>query len=133
VARAIYQAVARYYHGDGAAFLPEPPEGVTVRAAGAGAVELVWRTPPHGSAAGGAGRAERYRIHGSRNGLAFAPLGETRGTRAVIRGLPAGVPLAFRISALNAGGASLPSAPAAITIPLPSLATHYNPVILASP
>ncbi len=117
VSRAIYHGVSRYVLGDGAPLLPEPPRRLSARADGSGSVRLAWSAPPYGAGACGAGRAERYRIDSSANGLAFSAIRETGSTTARITGLPAGTPLFFRVTALNAGGASLPSRTAAVVLP----------------
>lgn len=117
VTRAIYHAVVRYWHGDAAVMLPEPPEGLAARAIDAGSVRLSWRAGPAGAGACGAGAAEYYRVAVSRDGLAFALDGETAATSATLENLPAGVPLFFRVTAVNGGGESLPSATAGVVLP----------------
>lgn len=117
VSRAIYHAVARYVHGDGATLLPEPPRSVSAQRSGPTSVRLSWQAPLSGAQACGAGRATRYRVAFSRNGLDFASLEETPALSATVTQLPRATPLFFRVTALNAGGESLPARTAAVVLP----------------
>jgi N-acetylmuramoyl-L-alanine amidase len=117
VARAIYHGIARYFRGDGATLLPEPPTALQARGAGSAAL-LSWRAPAGGAPAGGAGAPRAYRVYRSPNGMAFDGGVEVAGTTARIEPLKPGSLTFFRVTAVNAGGESLPTAVVAVRLPL---------------
>lgn len=87
-------------------FLPDPP--TTPRAINApGGVTLSWLAPQTNIASGGA--ATSYRVYQSTNGYGFGAALATTNTTATLTNLTAGMTYFFRVTALNAGGESLPS------------------------
>jgi hypothetical protein len=110
VGRCSYQAIVRYMNQfDGAPlqFLPEPPQNV--RAVGSPlAVSVAWDPPAQTTNTLVAG----YVVYRSEDGYGFgAPVQVPAGqTRLMLTGLSRGKDRYFRVTAVNAGGESLPSA-----------------------
>jgi len=108
VARACYQGVIRYmnqFDGGSLVFLPEPPVNVRVVATNGSAL-LAWAAPV---AQAGSGTATSYVVYASTNGYGFGPLMEVTNTFAVVSCVEPGTAVYFRVSAVNAGGESMPS------------------------
>lgn len=108
-ARAIAQGVARYFAArDGAELVlpPEPPAGVSATQAG-GVVTLAWR-PPEPDPAGG-DPPDAYVVYLSGDGHAFDDGRVVDGERLELTGLSPGEAVYARVTAINAGGESLPS------------------------
>lgn len=109
-ARAIAQGIARYFATkDGRALVlpPEPPTAVRVENAGGGVLRVSWR-PPAADATGG-DAPTTYRVHLSDNGYGFDDGVVVHGESFELTNLPPGALRFVRVTALNAGGASLPS------------------------
>jgi MYXO-CTERM domain-containing protein len=111
VSRAVYHAVVRYFadrDGVAPAFLPEPPEAPAARSTGEGSVQVSW-SPPDPDPAGG-DPPTSYRLYQSASGVAFDE-GEDVGaaTAVTLTDLADDEVRFFRITAVNAGGESLPS------------------------
>lgn len=107
-ARAMYQGIAKYFGGAGVALLPEPPTHAVARSNGSTtSVQVSWRPPASGGAAGGP--AEKYKVYRSPNGLAFDNGTETTNTSLTVSGLSPATVYYFRVTALNAGGESFPT------------------------
>lgn len=116
LSRAIYQGIARYYCGDQAVFLPEPPRHVAAIGAPAGDVKVSWIPPLWGEAACGADAADGYEVQVSRNGRVFATVLKTAETNAVLHDMTGEKPVFIRVIAWNKGGRSLPSMTAGILL-----------------
>jgi len=109
-ARCSYRALVRYmneFDGLPLQFLPEPPRNLRASSAPEG-ICVAWDAPAE---AGGA-PVERYLVSRSENGHGFGnpvavPAGRTSVTLADV---PRGKDVYFRVTAVNAGGESLPSA-----------------------
>ena len=88
--------------------LPEPPEIVSVQAAGSRAAMITWR-PPSPDPAGG-DPPTGYRVYHSTNGYGYDG-GRDAGTalELLIEDLDPGTVHYFRVTAVNAGGESRPS------------------------
>jgi hypothetical protein len=110
VSRCCYQALVRYMNEfDGAPlqFLPEPPRNPRATATAEG-VYLAWDEP----ADCGRNGVESYLIYSSANGYGFGnPVRVPASQRSfTLANPPRGKDMYFRLTALNAGGESLPSA-----------------------
>src|SRR6185369_3651091 len=90
------------------AFLPEPPTNVRARAADTnGALTVSWAAPANLIGSQG---PTNYFIYRSTNGYGFGnPVSAGNVTSCAITNLPADTDFYFRVSALNAGGESMPS------------------------
>ncbi len=110
-ARAVYQGIVRYFaqrDGITPVFVPEPPTAPAALNVGLDRVEISWR-PPAADAAGGA-QVDSYRLYQGPNGLAFDEGVDVGDASAVIlEDLEPGEIRFFRVTAVNAGGESLPS------------------------
>lgn len=110
VARCGYRALVRYmneFDGVPLQFLPEPPRNL--RAAGTPeGVSVAWDEP----AEAGASPVESYWVSRSENGYGFGNPVRVPGnqTAVTLTHLPRGKDVYFRVTAVNAGGESLPSA-----------------------
>ena len=127
VARALYQAVARYFNGDDVVLSPEPPRDPRVRIESSIA-RLTWSAPVTGAAAAGASPPTSYRVYRSSDGLSFDGGVEVAGRQFVLDGLVPGAPVFLRVTAVNEGGESFPS-PVVVTR-LPSRDRQSAPRIL---
>ncbi|HYO11219.1 MAG TPA: Ig-like domain-containing protein [Tepidisphaeraceae bacterium] len=108
VARAAYQATAKFLNGAATTLLPDVPTAVRATTTAAGAVTLTWTAPGTGTATGGSGAATSYKVYTSANGLAWSDvivLGNV--TTHTLTGLPTNAPTYFKVVAVNAGGESL--------------------------
>ena len=118
VAKASMHAVVRYmnnYAGAPLAFAPESPQNLRTLGNSNGSVLLNWSAPV---SSGGSGPAAGYVVYRSTDGRGFGnPMVLGNVTTTTLTGLPAGVPLYFRIAALNAGGESFPSGVATCRLP----------------
>lgn len=111
VARAIAQGIARYFAAkDGTPLVlpPEPPGALAIRNVGAGTLRVSWQPPALDPAAGDP--PTHYRVYVSRTGRGFDDGTDVPGDSFEIAGLAAGEARYVRVAAVNAGGASLPSA-----------------------
>ena len=110
IGRCSYQAIVRYMNEfDGAPlqFLPEPPRNVASTGSPE-AVSVAW-DPPADAATN---PVESYVVYRSKNGYGFGNPVRVPGdqTHVLLTGLPRGQDIYFRVTAVNAGGESLPSA-----------------------
>jgi hypothetical protein len=111
VARAAYHAVIKYmneFDGLPLTFLPEPPYNLRVAAAADG-IAIAWNTPV---AQAGSGAPTNYLIYRSTDGYGFGnPVSVAGGstTSFTLTNLASDTDYYFRVSAVNAGGESLPS------------------------
>jgi hypothetical protein len=110
VGRGAMHAVIKYmnqFDGLVVNLLPEPPTNVRAAGAADGAITLRWSAPV---SSGGSGAATGYVIYRSTNGFGFGnPIITSNVTSQRITGLTSGVDYYFRVSAINAGGESMPS------------------------
>ncbi len=110
VGKAAMHAVVKYMNqSDGVPldFLPEPPANVRASGAADGSITLNWDAPV---SSGGSGAPTSYVIYRSANGYGFGNAITTSNvTTHKLTGLAAGVDYYFRVSAVNAGGESMPS------------------------
>jgi len=109
IARCSYQAIVRYVNElDGAPleFLPEPPQNLRVTGSRE-AVSIAWDPPADAATNAVAG----YLVYRSQDGYGFGspiPVPASQ-TRVTLPGLARGKDRYFRVTAVNAGGESLPS------------------------
>lgn len=87
-------------------FPPDPPRAPTAINVSNG-VLISWMAPVTNPASGGA--AASYRVYRSANGYGFGSPVTTTNTSVLLTNLPQGVTCFFRVTALNAGGESLPA------------------------
>jgi hypothetical protein len=110
VGRGAMHAVVKYmnqFDGLPLNFPPEPPTNVRATGAADGAITLRWNVPV---SSGGSGTPTGYVIYRSTNGYGFGnPIITSNVTSQRITGLVGGVDYYFRVSAVNAGGESMPS------------------------
>ena len=110
VGKAALHGVVRYmnqFDGVPLDFLPEPPANVRASGAADGSITLNWDVPV---SSGNSGAPTGYVIYRSANGYGFGNAITTSNvTTLKIAGLAAGVDYYFRVSAVNAGGESMPS------------------------
>jgi Fibronectin type III domain len=124
VGKASMHAVVRYMNQFDSApleFLPEPPANVRAHGASDSSIRLYWDAPV---SSGGSGAPTGYVIYRSANGYGFGnAITVSNVTTHKITGLAAGVDYYFRVSAINAGGESMPSevvgcrAPGVVAVP----------------
>ena len=109
VSRAFYQGVVRYFaQADGLTpvFLPEPPSGFRVEAAGPGAARLSWSPSPTDQS-GVLGHApEGYIVYRGRWGAFDGGTDVGDALEATVEDLEPGPVHEFRVTAYNAGGES---------------------------
>ncbi len=110
VGRCSYQALVRYmneFDGLPLQFLPEPPRGLRVAGTPEG-VLVAWEKP----ADAGTNHIESYLVCRSENGYGFGSPVRVAGdqTSVTLADVPRGKDVYFRVTAVNAGGESLPSA-----------------------
>jgi hypothetical protein len=113
VARATLHGMVKFMHQYDTnnppplAFLPEPPTNLRAVAGTNGQMHFAW-TPPVSS--GGSQAATNYILYQSTNGIGFGqPVSVGNVTSFTVSNLTAGVTYYFRLSAVNAGGESMPS------------------------
>ncbi|MEL6923014.1 MAG: N-acetylmuramoyl-L-alanine amidase, partial [Bacteroidota bacterium] len=119
-ARAIYKGIVRYYakkQGKQPVFLPEPPTAVVARNDGKGKVTLRWNEGAYGGIHGS--RAQKFKVYISHHGRAFADYEVTTNNIFTFRNLQKNTSYYFRVSAVNEGGESFPSATVAVRTPDP--------------
>jgi hypothetical protein len=110
--RAVYQGIAAYFEardGTDLTLLPEPPTHLTVRNDGPGRVTLNWRPPPTDSLGLLGDAAESYRVYTSRDGLGWDDGQPVPSTTHTLTDLGENELVFLRVSAVNAGGESLPT------------------------
>ena len=105
-ARAIYRGIARYFEGDGVAYLPEPPQAVSLRSTEAG-LGLSWEAGWEGDLWGDP--ASDFLVQTSPDGRAWTAGSIVTGTEATLAA-EFGDLLFARVVARNGGGVSFPSA-----------------------
>ncbi len=117
-ARAMYKGIVKYFaqvDGVEARLLPEPPQALLARNIGPGRVLVSWQPPAFGGVYGDP--ATTYRVYRSASGHAFDGGADTGGEVSLeLTGLSPGEVLYLRVTALNAGGESLPSATLAVGV-----------------
>ena len=117
-ARAIYKGVVKYYakkNRERAVFLPEPPTALSAVNDGDGRIRLSWQQGAYGGLYGS--RAEGYKIYISRHGRAFADFELTNNNSFTFQNLEPNTSYFFRVSAVNKGGESFPTATVAVRTP----------------
>ncbi|TNF27833.1 MAG: N-acetylmuramoyl-L-alanine amidase [Deltaproteobacteria bacterium] len=110
-ARAFYQGIVKYFaqrDGLSVRLLPEPPERVRAVGVAPTQARVSWAPGPVGG--GGGDAATSYVVYRSADGRGWDNGTAVSGaTELVVDGMAPGVPAYFRVSAVNAGGESLPS------------------------
>ena len=109
VSRAFYQGVVRYFaQKDGLTpvFLPEPPAGLRVEAAGPGAARVSWSPSPTDDAGVLGHAADGYVVYTGRWGAFDGGVDVGDALELVVEDLEPGAVHEFRVTAYNAGGAS---------------------------
>lgn len=109
VGRCSYQAIVRYmneFDGLPLQFLPEPPQNVRVISSPE-SVRVAWDAPADASR----NRVESYLVSRSENGYGFGSPVRVAASQTflTLTGLPRSKDTYFRVTAVNAGGESLPS------------------------
>jgi uncharacterized lipoprotein YddW (UPF0748 family) len=118
-ARAVAQGIVRYFAARDARALqlaPEPPQRLAARNTAPGRVTVSWTPPPCCDGLVG-DAASSYKVYHSLNGRAFDNGRATTATSLSFDNLPAGSLHFFRVTALNAGGESFPTAVVAARTP----------------
>lgn len=89
------------------AFLPEPPTNLRAIAGSNGQISFAWTAPV---SSGGSQSPTNYVLYQSTNGFGFGnPISVSNVTSFTVSNLTAGVDYYFRVTAVNAGGESMPS------------------------
>jgi hypothetical protein len=117
-ARAVYKGIARYFakrNGKTPVFLPEPPTHLLVVNRTDGDIELSWKAPQSGGIYGDA--ATSYKVYVSLNGKGFDNGTVTSTNRFRFENPGEGTVYYFKVSALNNGGESFPTAVVAARTP----------------
>ena len=120
VGRSVGRAIVDYFHQFGVLAgsprpvdAPERPYALAAISDVIGTVALSWQAPPVGAPSGG-GAVEEYVVYRSSDGAGFRPVAKTSDTRLDIVTTGGGRSF-FRVSAINAGGESMPSATTSTT------------------
>jgi hypothetical protein len=111
-ARAVYQGIVEYFEtrdGVDLTLLPEPPTHLVLRNDGPGRVTVSWRPSPTDSVGLVGDAAESYRVYTSLDGLGWDNGQAALTTTCTLTGLHANELIFVRVTAVNAGGESLPS------------------------
>ena len=111
VSRAMLHGIIDYFAGeDGVApaYPPEPPIQLRVQSDGQGSLEIAWDPPPSGAPLGDP--AVDYRVYLSLDGRGFDDGADVDTTTIRIEGLHGYEPLFVRVTAVNDGGESFPTA-----------------------
>lgn len=119
-ARAIAQGIIKFYAAkDGVAVRlpPEPPTHVAAINQGNGEAVIRWRASPVDTQGVRGQAATSYRLYSSDDGLAWDNGIDVPGTSARVS-IPASTAKYFRVSALNGGGESFPSAVVGVRAPV---------------
>jgi N-acetylmuramoyl-L-alanine amidase-like protein/fibronectin type III domain protein len=119
VARATYKGIATYFanrNNTNPVFLPEPPTHLAAKNDGNGKINLQWKAPHFGGILGD--RATSYKVYISQHGKAFAAGKIVNSENFTFENLQPGTTYFFKISALNNGGESFPTAVVAARTPL---------------
>ncbi len=104
--RAMYRAITRYFVGDSATFLPEPPVALALVHDSDGKLQLSWSAGPSGYPYGDP--ATSYMVYTSADGRAWDNGFSTGGTSVTLQAAK-GEAVHVRIAAVNDGGLSFPS------------------------
>lgn len=118
-ARAVYQGIAKYFanaNGTTAILLPEPPNDLRAENNGSGGITLNWAAPVSGGIYGDAATA--YKVYIGTHGKAFNDgilLGNS--TSYTFTNLNPATTYYFKVSAVNGGGESFPTAVVAARTP----------------
>lgn len=118
-ARAVFQGIVKYVGErdiQPKTLLPEPPSHLVARSTGTGDVTLSWSPPPCCDGLVG-DAATAYKVYHSGNGYGFDNGTETGETNLVLSGIAPGSLHFFRVTALNTGGESFPTAVVAVRTP----------------
>ena len=115
LARAYYQGVAQYFAQRDqipVALLPEPPRQLTARSTGPGEITVSWQPPDPGPSGLAGDAPTHYRVATSVDGRAFddGVFTAPGATSHVFDGASTGAPVFFRVTSLNPGGESFPTA-----------------------
>jgi len=113
VARAFYQGIVKYFaKRDSVApkLVPEPPAWLTVVSNGPTTAKVRWGASPTDALDVGGDAATTYRVYLSKDGRGFDGGTEVTGTEWTLEGLAPGDVRFVRVSALNGGGESFPTA-----------------------
>lgn len=119
LARSIYQGIVKYFadrDGEPVNLLPEPPLAPFARSDAAGELSVSWLASPTDAGGVLGDAATSYRIALSDNGSGFDEGIEVTGTSAILTGLEPGAIIYLHITALNAGGQSLPTETLAVRV-----------------
>lgn len=119
-ARAITQGIIKYFAEKDMAPVrlpPEPPTGLSAVNQGGGEAVVRWRAPATDGQGVRGGAATRYRLYASADGLGWDNGVEVTDTSARVA-IPADRARYFRVTALNDGGESFPSAVVGVRAPV---------------
>ncbi|MBA4148244.1 MAG: fibronectin type III domain-containing protein [Verrucomicrobia bacterium] len=126
VARASYHGVLKYMNQFDAAplvYLPEPPTNLRAIASTNNAIALTWNRPVNIM---NSGNPTGYVVYRSTNGFGFGnpvTVSGVNSTNFTVSGLAPGLDYYFRITAVNAGGESMPSETAGCRTPSTAFAS----------
>jgi hypothetical protein len=124
IGKAAMHAVIKYFNqldGLPLSFLPEPPANVRAIGSADRTIMLRWATP---TSIGGSGAPTGYVIYRSTDGYGFGNPVTVGNVPGYTMNLPGGVDYYFRVTAVNAGGESLPSEVVGCRAPLASNAAR---------
>lgn len=119
LARSIYQGIVTYFADRDDTplnLLPEPPQAPCAGSENTGEISVSWLASPTDGGGVLGDAATSYRVALSDNGYGFDEGVEVTETSVTLGGLEPGAIVYLRITALNAGGESLPSETLAIRI-----------------
>ena len=118
IARATYKGIVNYFASrkkKEPVYLPEPPTHLTATNVRGGKIKLHWKAPNYGGILGD--KAKAYKVYISQHGKAFASGILSKENDYTFENLLPGTTYYFRITAINSGGESFPTAVVAARTP----------------
>ena len=126
VSRAVYRGVVRYFankQGQHPRFLPEPPTHLHARSENSNSIKVSWRPAAKGA------KPHYYKVYQSDHGKAFANGVKSNHTSYTFKGLKPGKIYYFKVSGVNRGGESFPTATVAVKTPEEGKAGYHYLIV----